>query len=114
MIDYYIIDNNYKGKRLFKHDTWNNTVLQVVVHTGEKKTGRPNMIGVYRISEATLKGNYLWKVNDKLGLSIRYTTKKLFEYYVNKVIRKLLKDSDNGNYSTGNISKQPGDKCAHE
>jgi hypothetical protein len=54
------------------------------------------MIGVYRISEMTLKGNYLWKVNKRLGLEVRMTTERLFLYYVNQVIKELLKDSDNG------------------
>jgi len=114
VINYYIIDNNYKGKRLFKHDTWNNTVVQAVVRTGKKKTGRPNMIGVYNISEMTLKGNYLWKKDDgNFGLAIRTTTKKLFEYYVYEVIRKLLKDSDNGYYSAERNPKPPSGKYPH-
>jgi len=101
LIYYYHIDNKHRGKRLFKHDTWNNTVLQVVVRMGEKKSGRPNMLGVYRIHEVTLKSNYLWTVKDengvkKYGLDVRYTTKKLFLYYLKLVISNLLKDSDNG------------------
>ena len=96
MIDYYMIDHPYKGKRLFKHDTWNNTVVQVVVNSGEKKKGRPNMKGIYRISENTLKGNYLWKIHERQGLPIKRTTKKLFEYYAHKTLREILKDSENG------------------
>lgn len=91
-----MIDHPYKGKRLFKHDKWNNTVVQVVIHPGEKKTGRPNMKGIYRISEQTLKGNYLWHIGERMGLPIKYTTKKLFEYYAHKTLHELLNDSENG------------------
>lgn len=95
MIDYYILDDSEKGKRLFKHDSWNNTVIQVVVNSGKKKKGRPNMKGIYRISEVTLKGNYLWLADGNLGLKMKKTTKKLFEMYAHKVLQELLKDSDN-------------------
>lgn len=96
MIRYYIIDNDRKGKRLFRHDEYENKVVQVVVHPGKKKTGRAKQKGVYIVSEATLKCNYLWKIEDRFGEHIKYTSKKLFEYYANKVVHELLNECDNG------------------
>ena len=90
MIVYYIVDSDYKGKRLFRWNRETGKVLQVVVRCGEKKKGKPNMIGVYYIKESTLRGNYLWKIHDpKYNNDTHRTTKKLFDYWFNQVVNKL-------------------------
>jgi hypothetical protein len=89
-INYYYLNHPYKGKRLFKHDTLANVVIQVVVYPGEEKKGKGRMIGVYRISENTLIGNYLWNYKKTNPYNIKKTTKKLFEHYANWVLDKLL------------------------
>lgn len=92
MIVYYIVDNDYKGKRLFRWNRETRKVLQVVVRQGAKKTGRPNMLGIYYINENTLRGNYLWTLNNvqvQQDGCIRETTKKLFDYWFNEVVNNL-------------------------
>ena len=82
MISHYIVDCEYKGKRLFKWNQATKRVLQVVVIRGSK---RSNAIGIYHIEEVSFKGNYFWLDNKCL----RTTTKKLFDYWFNVVLNQL-------------------------
>lgn len=79
-----MIRHKYKGHRLFKHDNEKNIVIQIVVDPGERKTGRPHMIGMYRISEVTFTANY--------RPYAKQTTQRLFLFYVDIMLIKLMED----------------------
>ena len=88
-IKYFITKGDQFGKRLFRWDQENNVVTQVVVECGEKKTGRPNMLGIYNVSEATLTGNYLWQLRNSKNPNISETTHRLFYYWFDQVVRRM-------------------------
>ena len=87
----YYITSGYLGKRLFRYDEGRGVVLQIVVESGEKRRGRPNMVGIYYIKENTLKGNYLWhcKVPASDGC-VMPTTKKLFDYWFTQMLKQMI------------------------
>lgn len=82
MIEYYIVDCEYKGKRLFRWDKDTKKVLQVVVVRGSKRSAA---IGIYHIEEVSFKGNYFWLDNNCL----KRTTENLFNYWFWNIVAKL-------------------------
>lgn len=84
-IAYYMFKTQ-KNRRLFMWDRENNTVTQVVASV-DKKKGRPNMLGVYRISEVSFRSNYYWYWGR--GNKLTATTKKLFDYWKDKVVESI-------------------------
>lgn len=85
----YFITSGYLGKRLFSWNQYTGDVISVVVVPPPKKKGRPYMRGIYRVSESTIRGNYLWHLKDKRRTCVKETTEKLFNYYRNQLIEEI-------------------------
>lgn len=90
----YFITKGYLGKRLFRWNTETGKVLQVVIDTGKEKKGRAHCLGIYNVSEATLKGNYLWQlpirnIQKCTNNNVMETTESLFNYWMEVAIKKL-------------------------
>ncbi|HII94853.1 MAG TPA: hypothetical protein HA367_03845 [Candidatus Methanofastidiosum sp.] len=85
---YYVIKSEYhanKGERYFKFDPAKNSVLQIIVSTGEKKTGRPNLKGTYLTSRMAFLGNYIQYDY------VKPITEDAFYKQLDKMYKKLLK-----------------------
>lgn len=59
-IEFFHFKSDTQGERLFKVDWINNDCIQVVLNAGVKKTGRPNMLGIYKLSMASFRSSYYW------------------------------------------------------
>lgn len=87
-IRYYAIKKDcfsFHGERYFKVDFTKKIVVNVCVHSGEIKKGRPYVYGAYIIAYNSFIGNYFW---DK-GRYVDEITNALFEEKFNEVTNRL-------------------------
>lgn len=59
-IEYFHYISSTGCDRYFKVDWINDRCTQVVLSSGEKKKGRPHMVGAYRIQMTSFRGTYHW------------------------------------------------------
>ncbi len=63
-VNYYYLDHHMEGERAFMHNSFSGAVLQVLITTSSNnQKGRPNLIGIHRISETGFKSRFLSLIN---------------------------------------------------
>ena len=85
---YFLMQCKEKGTRAFRWNTETGKVLQVVTEAGKLKKGRPNMVGAYYISEATLRG-YLWFLKNGANGTFREVKNNVFQHHLRLAISRL-------------------------
>lgn len=92
-IQYFHFVSENRGNRYFRVDWINNRCVQVVVDSGEKKGGRPHMMGVYKLALPSFQGTYYWYLGrkDAIGSKLLITTEAQFDKAWQSVLRKLLR-----------------------
>lgn len=87
-IEYFHWVSDYRGNRYFKVDWINQKCTQIVIDSGEKKKGRPHLLGVYYISLTSFLGTYYWYFGKKSisNTNLLQTTKGQWDKAVDKIV----------------------------